>query len=45
MNSLFAGTGPDAVVTLEPKTVTRYDHGRESLEQNAVNFILYEVEK
>lgn len=26
----------------EPKTVMRYDHGRENLERNAVNFINYE---
>lgn len=26
----------------DPKTVMRYDHGRENLEQNAVNFIDYE---
>ena len=26
----------------DPKTVMRYDHGRENLEQNAVNFISYE---
>lgn len=26
----------------DPKTVMRYDHGRENLEQNAVNFIKYE---
>jgi len=25
----------------DPKTVMRYDHGRENLEQNAVNFITY----
>lgn len=29
----------------DPKTVMRYDHGRENLEQNAVNFISYEEEK
>ena len=23
----------------DPKTVIRYDHGRENLEQNAVNFL------
>ncbi len=28
----------------DPKTVMRYDHGRENLEQNAVNFLLYEDE-
>lgn len=28
----------------DPKTVMRYDHGRENLEQNAVNFISYEDE-
>ena len=28
----------------DPKTVMRYDHGRENLEQNAVNFLLYEEE-
>ena len=27
-----------------PKTVMRYDHGRENLEQNAVNFLRYEDE-
>ncbi len=26
----------------DPKTVMRYDHGRENLEQNAVNFIQYD---
>lgn len=26
----------------DPKTVMRYDHGRENLEQNAVNFLNYE---
>ncbi len=25
----------------DPKTVTRYDHGRENLEQSAVNFLDY----
>jgi integrase/recombinase XerD len=29
----------------DPKTVMRYDHGRENLEQNAVNFLQYEDEK
>jgi hypothetical protein len=24
----------------DPKTVMRYDHGRENLDQNAVNFLL-----
>jgi integrase/recombinase XerD len=28
----------------DPKTVMRYDHGRENLEQNAVNFLVYEEE-
>ena len=28
----------------DPKTVMRYDHGRENLEQNAVNFLSYEEE-
>lgn len=28
----------------DPKTVMRYDHGRENLEQNAVNFLQYEDE-
>jgi integrase len=28
----------------DPKTVMRYDHGRENLEQNAVNFLKYEDE-
>jgi integrase/recombinase XerD len=28
----------------DPKTVMRYDHGRENMEQNAVNFIQYEEE-
>ncbi len=28
----------------DPKTVTRYDHGRESLEQNAVSFLQSEEE-
>jgi integrase len=26
----------------DPKTVMRYDHGRENLDQNAVNFLQYE---
>ena len=26
----------------DPKTVMRYDHGLENLDQNAVNFLLYE---
>jgi integrase len=26
----------------DPKTVMRYDHGRENLEQNAINFLDYE---
>lgn len=25
----------------DPKTVMRYDHGRENLERNAVNFLSY----
>jgi integrase/recombinase XerD len=29
----------------DPKTVMRYDHGRENLDQNAVNFLQYEDEK
>jgi integrase/recombinase XerD len=29
----------------DPKTVMRYDHGRENLDQNAVNFLGYEDEK
>jgi integrase/recombinase XerD len=28
----------------DPKTVMRYDHGRENLQQNAVNFLTYEDE-
>ena len=28
----------------DPKTVMRYDHGRENLELNAVNFLKYEDE-
>jgi integrase/recombinase XerD len=28
----------------DPKTVMRYDHGRENLDQNAVNFLSYESE-
>ncbi len=28
----------------DPKTVMRYDHGRENLEQNAVNFLNYDEE-
>jgi len=28
----------------DPKTVMRYDHGRENLDQNAVNFLCYESE-
>jgi integrase len=26
----------------DPKTVMRYDHGKENLEQNAVNFLMYD---
>ena len=29
----------------DPKTVMRYDHGRENLEQNAINFLDYSDEK
>ena len=29
----------------DPKTVMRYDHGRENLDQNAINFIDYNEEK
>jgi integrase/recombinase XerD len=29
----------------DPKTVMRYDHGRENLDQNPVNFLQYEDEK
>jgi site-specific recombinase XerD len=29
----------------DPKTVMRYDHGRENLDQNAVNFLQYEDEE
>jgi integrase/recombinase XerD len=28
----------------DPKTVMRYDHGRENLDQNAVNFLMYDEE-
>lgn len=28
----------------DPKMVMRYDHGRENLEQNAVNFLTYDEE-
>jgi integrase len=28
----------------DPKTVMRYDHGRENLDQNAVNFLQYSDE-
>jgi hypothetical protein len=28
----------------DPKTVMRYDHGRENLYHNAVNFLQYEEE-
>ena len=28
----------------DPKTVMRYDHGRENMDQNAVNFLAYEEE-
>jgi hypothetical protein len=28
----------------DPKTIMRYDHGRDNLEQNAVNFLKYEDE-
>jgi len=26
----------------DPKTVMRYDHGRENLDQNAINFLSYD---
>ena len=29
----------------DPKTVMRYDHGRENLEQNAVNFLGHDEEQ
>ncbi|HEY9285061.1 MAG TPA: tyrosine-type recombinase/integrase [Pyrinomonadaceae bacterium] len=29
----------------DPKTVMRYDHGRENLDQNAVNFLRYDDEE
>ena len=28
----------------DPKTVMRYDHGRENMEQSAVNFLWYDEE-
>lgn len=28
----------------DPKTVMRYDHGRENLDQNAVNFLMYDLD-
>ena len=28
----------------DPQTVMRYDHGRENLDQNAVNFLGYDEE-
>ena len=28
----------------DPKTVMRYDHGRENLDQNAVNYLVYDEE-
>jgi hypothetical protein len=28
----------------DPKSVMRYDHGRENLDQNAVNFLGYDEE-
>jgi integrase len=28
----------------DPKTVMKYDHGRENLDQNAVNFLRYDEE-
>jgi integrase len=28
----------------DPETVMRYDHGRENMEQNAVNFLKYDEE-
>jgi integrase len=28
----------------DPKTVMRYDHGRENLDQNAINFLKYDEE-
>jgi hypothetical protein len=29
----------------DPKTVMRYDHDRENLDQNAINFLSYEEPK
>ena len=29
---------------MDPEAVMRYDHGRENLEQNAVNFLDYDEE-
>jgi len=29
---------------MDPKVVTRYDHGREYLDRNAVNFLAYDEE-
>ena len=29
----------------DPKTVMRYEHGRENLDQNAVNFLKYDEEQ
>jgi hypothetical protein len=29
----------------DPRTVMRYDHGRENLDLNAVNFLQYEEEQ
>jgi hypothetical protein len=34
----------DDVEAQGPKTVMRYDHGRENLDQNAVNFLGYDEE-
>jgi hypothetical protein len=28
----------------DPKTFMRYDHGRKNLDQNAVNFLVYDEE-
>ena len=38
------GTGADDVEEQKTKTVVLYDHGREYMEQSAVNFLKYEDE-
>jgi len=46
--SLWVHEGAESEPSLskhkDPKTITRYDHGRENLDQSAVNFLRYDEE-